>query len=132
MGEEKNETEENVTANEEEDPQELQPEPDEDNMQKQMNTINKELAKKYSDHAIRQRENEKRESYIIQSIKNSSSGISVREYNEESLMTDSKTVARFSPVWKQVYMVFLSFTLYLIGRVGGEICRKLSVTALRS
>ena len=108
MGEDKNETEENVAANEEEEPQ-PQPEPDEDNMQKQMNTINKELAKKYSDHAIRQRENEKRESYIIQTIKNSNSGISVREYNEESLMTESKTVARFSPVWKQVFY----FNFYL-------------------
>ncbi|CAH0731715.1 unnamed protein product, partial [Brenthis ino] len=100
MGEDKNGTEENVAANEEEEAPELQPDPDEDNMQKQMNTINKELAKKYSDHAIRQRENEKN-SYIIQSIKNSNSGISVKEFNEETLLAESKTVARFSPVWKQ-------------------------------
>lgn len=115
MGEDKNETEENVAANEEEEEEpQPQPEPDEDNMQKQMNTINKELAKKYSDHAIRQRENEKRESYIIQTIKNSNSGISVREYNEESLMTESNTVARFSPVWKQTLasaaVILMTFT----------------------
>ncbi|XP_046973936.1 facilitated trehalose transporter Tret1-2 homolog [Vanessa cardui] len=105
MGEDRNENEADVIVDDketnprtEEPPETPEPDP-EDNMQKQMNAaVNKEVAMKYADNAIRQRENEKT---YIQNIKNSNSGLSLGDLKEDALLADSKTVARFSPAWNQ-------------------------------
>ncbi|XP_039761194.1 facilitated trehalose transporter Tret1-2 homolog [Pararge aegeria] len=115
MGEDRNDNAEEVTVDEKEAPPDAEDATEakaddkeekaddiEDNMQKQIDVvINKEMTMKYADSAIRQRENEK--SNYIQNIKNSTSGLSLSDLNqkEETLLTDSKTVARFSPIWKQ-------------------------------
>ncbi|CAH2238742.1 jg27666 [Pararge aegeria aegeria] len=115
MGEDRNDNAEEVTVDEKEAPPDAEDATEakaddkeekaddiEDNMQKQIDVvINKEMTMKYADSAIRQRENEK--SNYIQNIKNSTSGLSLSNLNqkEETLLTDSKTVARFSPIWKQ-------------------------------
>ncbi|XP_034836759.1 facilitated trehalose transporter Tret1-2 homolog isoform X2 [Maniola hyperantus] len=107
MGEDKNDegdvaVDEKEAPPDTEDTTEAKPDDIEDNMQKQIDVvINKEMPMKYADSAIRQRENEK--SNYIQNIKNSTSGLSLSQINlkEETLLTDSKTVVRFSPIWKQ-------------------------------
>lgn len=104
MGENSKEKEGDVTVDVKEAPPDTEdanePKPNvdniEDNMQRQIDVvINREMPK------INDRNNMIN---YIQNIKNSTSGMTLSELNgkEESLLTDSKTVARFSPLWKQV------------------------------
>lgn len=80
----------------------------EDNMQKQIDiVINREMPNKINDR--------NNMSNYIQNIKNSTSGMTLSELNgkEETLLTESKTVARFSPLWKQVIVIFIVMRLGL-------------------
>lgn len=93
--EETQETPEDNQEDKQEDNQEDNPE---NNMQKQINSAVNNETMKYTDAAIRQRENEKT---YIQNIKNSTSGLTLSDLKEEALLSDSKTVTRFSPGWNQ-------------------------------
>lgn len=110
MGEDSKEKEGDVTVDVKEAPPDTEdasePKPIvddiEDNMQKQIDVvINREMPSKINDR--------NNMSNYIQNIKNSTSGMTLSELNgkEESLLTDSKTVARFSPIWKQVIVIFI-------------------------
>lgn len=101
--EETQETPEDNQEDKQEDSQEdnqeyIQEDNPEDNMQKQINSAVNNETMKYTDAAIRQRENEKT---YIQNIKNSTSGLTLSDLKEEALLSDSKTVTRFSPGWNQ-------------------------------
>lgn len=97
--EETQETPEDNQEDKQEDSQEDNQEDNpEDNMQKQINSAVNNETMKYTDAAIRQRENEKT---YIQNIKNSTSGLTLSDLKEEALLSDSKTVTRFSPGWNQ-------------------------------
>ncbi|CAH2099328.1 unnamed protein product [Euphydryas editha] len=106
MGEDRNENvgdvtvkaEDNRTEQTQETPEDNLEDNPEDNMQKQINSVVNNETMKYTDIAIRQRENERT---YIQNIKNSSSGLSLGDLKEEALLSDSKTVSRFSPAWNQ-------------------------------
>lgn len=110
--EETQETPEDNQEDKQEDSQEdnqeyIQEDNPEDNMQKQINSAVNNETMKYTDAAIRQRENEKT---YIQNIKNSTSGLTLSDLKEEALLSDSKTVTRFSPGWNQVRLLYLNRT----------------------
>ncbi|XP_041983518.1 facilitated trehalose transporter Tret1-2 homolog [Aricia agestis] len=82
--------------------------------EKEMDTDkHKEMKFQYAENDIRQRDNEK--SFYIQNITNSSSKMNDhKDSKDEVLLVDSKTIVRFSPLWKQTMAamgsILLTFT----------------------